>query len=122
LSPELGDVVELRIGACPDESDADGLFAHGRHDSSAAPWPPGPAITTPEGRFTADVAGAAGAPLVLLLHGFPQSRHSWREQIRALSAVGYRAVAEHRRSVSVEDSYLITIVTARLNVKTRQGR
>lgn len=63
------------------------------------------AITTPEGRFTADVAGAAGAPLVLLLHGFPQSRHSWREQIPALSAVGYRAVAEHRRPVSVEDRF-----------------
>src|SRR5262245_55762690 len=55
------------------------------------------AITTPEGRFTAD------------------------EQIPALSAVGYRAVAEHCRPVSVEDFYLITIVTARLNVKTRQG-
>src|SRR5262245_16117979 len=71
------------------------------------------AITTPEGRFTADVAGAAGAPLVLLLHGFPQSRHSWREQIPALSAVGYSAVPEHRPLD--HDRH------GRLNVKTRQG-
>ena len=70
------------------------------------------AITAPEGRFAADVAGAAGAPLVLLLHGFRQSRHSWREQIPALSAAGD---ARSRSTV-----HLITIVTARLHVKTRQ--
>lgn len=58
------------------------------------------AIATPEGRFTADVAGPAGAPLVLLLHGFPQSRHSWREQVPALGAAGYRAVAPDQRGYS----------------------
>jgi len=57
-------------------------------------------IATPEGRFTADVAGPAGAPLVLLLHGFPQSRHSWREQVPALAAAGYRAVAADQRGYS----------------------
>ena len=57
-------------------------------------------IVTPEGRFTADVAGAPGAPLVLLLHGFPQSRHSWREQVPALGAVGYRAIAPDQRGYS----------------------
>jgi pimeloyl-ACP methyl ester carboxylesterase len=57
-------------------------------------------IATPQGRFTADVAGPAGAPLVLLLHGFPQSRHSWREQVPALGAAGYRAVAPDQRGYS----------------------
>ena len=60
-------------------------------------------IVTSEGRFTADVAGAAGAagaPLVLLLHGFPQSRHSWREQVPALGAAGYRAIAPDQRGYS----------------------
>jgi len=57
-------------------------------------------IATPEGHFTADVAGPAGAPLVLLLHGFPQSRHSWREQVPALGAAGYRAVAPDQRGYS----------------------
>jgi pimeloyl-ACP methyl ester carboxylesterase len=57
-------------------------------------------IVTSEGRFTADVAGAADAPLVLLLHGFPQSRHSWREQVPALGAAGYRAIAPDQRGYS----------------------
>jgi pimeloyl-ACP methyl ester carboxylesterase len=57
-------------------------------------------ITTPEGPFTADVAGPAGAPLVLLLHGFPQSRHSWRDQVPALGAAGYRALAPDQRGYS----------------------
>lgn len=57
-------------------------------------------ITTSEGAFTAEVAGDAGAPLVLLLHGFPQSRHSWRHQVPALARAGYRAVAPDQRGYS----------------------
>lgn len=57
-------------------------------------------IVTPEGRFTADVAGPAGGPLVILLHGYPQSRHSWRHQVPALGAAGYRAVAPDQRGYS----------------------
>ena len=50
--------------------------------------------------FTADVAGSAGGPLVLLLHGFPESRHSWRAALPALAAAGYRAVAPDQRGYS----------------------
>jgi pimeloyl-ACP methyl ester carboxylesterase len=50
--------------------------------------------------FTADVSGAAGGPLVLLLHGFPESRHSWRAALPALAAAGYRAVAPDQRGYS----------------------
>ncbi len=50
--------------------------------------------------FTAYVAGTAGGPLVLLLHGFPESRHSWREALPALAAAGYRAVAPDQRGYS----------------------
>ena len=50
--------------------------------------------------FTADVAGSAGGPLVLLLHGFPESRHSWRAAVPALAAAGYRAVAPDQRGYS----------------------
>ena len=32
-------------------------------------------------------------PLILLCHGFPESWYSWRHQIPALAAAGYRAVA-----------------------------
>jgi pimeloyl-ACP methyl ester carboxylesterase len=51
-------------------------------------------------RFRADVAGDAGAPLVLLLHGFPQTRYTWRHQLPALAAAGYRALAPDQRGYS----------------------
>ncbi len=50
--------------------------------------------------FTADVAGPAGGPLVLLLHGFPESRHSWHEALPVLAGAGYRAVAPDQRGYS----------------------
>jgi pimeloyl-ACP methyl ester carboxylesterase len=57
-------------------------------------------IATRAGRFTADAAGPPDGPLVLLLHGFPQTRHSWRHQVPALGAAGYRAVAPDQRGYS----------------------
>ncbi|CAN6351507.1 unnamed protein product [Urochloa humidicola] len=42
-------------------------------------------------------AGPAGAPTVLLLHGFPELWYTWRHQMRALAAAGYRAVAPDLR-------------------------
>ena len=50
--------------------------------------------------FTADVAGPVGGPLVLMLHGFPESRHSWRAALPALAAAGYRAMAPDQRGYS----------------------
>ena len=38
-------------------------------------------------------SGPADAPLVLLIHGFPDLHLSWRLQLPALSAAGFRAVA-----------------------------
>jgi pimeloyl-ACP methyl ester carboxylesterase len=57
-------------------------------------------IATPDGRFTAATAGPADGPLVILLHGYPQTRHTWRDQIPALGAAGYRAVAPDQRGYS----------------------
>lgn len=50
--------------------------------------------------FTVDVAGPGDGPLVLLLHGFPESRHSWRAALPRLAAAGYRAVAPDQRGYS----------------------
>jgi pimeloyl-ACP methyl ester carboxylesterase len=46
------------------------------------------------------VAGDEGAPLVLLLHGFPQSLYSWRDQVPALGENGFHAVAVNQRGYS----------------------
>jgi pimeloyl-ACP methyl ester carboxylesterase len=50
--------------------------------------------------FAALVDGPEGGELVLLLHGFPQTSASWREQITALGAARYRAVAPDQRGYS----------------------
>ena len=50
--------------------------------------------------FDALTAGEPGAPLVLLLHGFAESMHTWRAQVAALAAAGYRAVAPSQRGYS----------------------
>ncbi|MDE0496454.1 MAG: alpha/beta hydrolase [Acidimicrobiaceae bacterium] len=51
-------------------------------------------------RFTADVAGPDDGAAVLLLHGFPQTRHTWRAELAALAAAGYRACAPDQRGYS----------------------
>jgi len=45
----------------------------------------------------------ADAPLVLLLHGFPQTWWAWRHQLPALAAAGYRAVAMDLRGFGGSD-------------------
>ena len=50
--------------------------------------------------FDTLTAGAPDAPLVLLLHGFAESMHCWRDQVSALAAAGYRAVAPSQRGYS----------------------
>src|SRR4029453_5038544 len=57
-------------------------------------------IAPPAGRFTAATAGPSDAPLVILLHGYPQTRHTWRHQVPALGAAGYRAGAPDQRGYS----------------------
>jgi epoxide hydrolase 4 len=48
-------------------------------------------------RFHALAAGPPDGPLVLCLHGFPELARSWRHQLAALGAAGYRAVAPDMR-------------------------
>jgi pimeloyl-ACP methyl ester carboxylesterase len=50
--------------------------------------------------FSADIAGDVAWPLVLMLHGFPQTRYSWRHQLAPLAEAGYRAVAFDQRGYS----------------------
>jgi pimeloyl-ACP methyl ester carboxylesterase len=58
-------------------------------------------LTTRSGlTFTTDVAGPSNGPLVLLLHGFPESRYSWRAALPELARAGYHAVAPDQRGYS----------------------
>lgn len=48
-------------------------------------------VAAPAGRIHLVEQGTG--PLVLLVHGFPEGWYSWRRQLTALAAAGYRAVA-----------------------------
>jgi len=50
--------------------------------------------------FDAWVEGPQRGEPVLMLHGYPQSRHTWRDQIPTLAAAGYRVVAPDQRGYS----------------------
>ncbi|WP_079173121.1 alpha/beta hydrolase [Streptomyces monashensis] len=56
-----------------------------------APAPTHRLVPSPAGRVHLVEQGRG--PLVLLVHGFPESWYSWRHQLPALAAAGYRAVA-----------------------------
>lgn len=49
------------------------------------------------------VAEAGAGPLVLLLHGFPEFWWSWRHQISALTAAGFRVAAPDLRGYGASD-------------------
>jgi len=49
------------------------------------------------------VIEAGQGPLVLLIHGFPELGISWRAQVEALAAAGYRAVAPDMRGYGGTD-------------------
>lgn len=66
------------------------------------------------------IAEMGKGPLVLLVHGWPESWYSWRHQLPALAKAGYRAVAPDMRGYGKSDKpaaveeYSIQKVTADL--------
>jgi len=50
--------------------------------------------------FTVDTAGEAGAEPVLFLHGFPQTRHTWRAELPAIADAGFMGLAPDQRGYS----------------------
>jgi pimeloyl-ACP methyl ester carboxylesterase len=48
-------------------------------------------------------AGPADAPLVVLVHGWPESWYSWRHQIPAIAAAGYHVIAPDMRGYGGSD-------------------
>src|SRR6202040_249786 len=49
------------------------------------------------------VALAGKGPLIVLVHGWPESWYSWRHQIPALAAAGYRVAAVDVRGYGGSD-------------------
>ena len=49
------------------------------------------------------IAEMGGGPLVLLVHGWPESWYSWRHQMPALAAAGFRVVAPDMRGYGGSD-------------------
>ena len=60
-------------------------------------------VTANGARFHVVECGPSDGPLVLLLHGFPEFWWSWRAQLVALGAAGYRAVAPDLRGYGASD-------------------
>ena len=52
-------------------------------------------------RLHAVVAGPVGAPLVVMLHGFPDFWYEWRHQIGPVSAAGFRVIAPDQRGYNL---------------------
>jgi pimeloyl-ACP methyl ester carboxylesterase len=50
-----------------------------------------------------NIAEAGEGPLILLLHGFPESWYSWRHQFAPLAAAGYHVVAPDMRGYGKSD-------------------
>mgnify|MGYP001627446288 CR=1 FL=1 len=54
-------------------------------------------------RIDYEVHGPADGRTVLLLHGFPDSRHLWRHQVGPLAEAGYRVVVPDQRGYGRSD-------------------
>jgi pimeloyl-ACP methyl ester carboxylesterase len=51
--------------------------------------------------FQALAAGPVDGPLLLLLHGFPETSHGWNREIPALAAAGFRVVAPDQHGIGL---------------------
>ncbi len=56
------------------------------------------------GDLSMRVAEQGDGPLVLLLHGFPESWYSWRHQLPALATAGFKVVAPDMRGYGSTDA------------------
>lgn len=70
----------------------------------AGAFPPARFAELGEVRLAYHEAGPADGPLVLLCHGFPELAYSWRHQLGALAAAGYRVVAPDLRGFGQSSS------------------
>lgn len=53
---------------------------------------------------TLEVHEAGSGPAVVMCHGFPELAYSWRYQLNALAAAGFRAIAPNQRGYAGSDA------------------
>ncbi len=68
-------------------------------------------VTANGSRFHTVLAGEPGAPLVVLLHSFPQFWWAWRHQVPALAEAGFSVVAMDLRGFGASDKSPRNIAT-----------
>lgn len=66
-------------------------------------WPGVTQRRVPTNGIELNIAEAGNGPLVLLLHGFPESWYSWRHQFKPLADAGYHVVAPDMRGYGKSD-------------------
>jgi pimeloyl-ACP methyl ester carboxylesterase len=81
-------------------------FREGRGGMPGLAWPGGTESTLLAANgivLHTVLAGPAGGPLVILLHGFPEFWYGWRHQLAPLAAAGLRVVAPDQRGYNLSD-------------------
>ena len=68
---------------------------------TASPIPGVVLKTTKANNIAMRYAEIGSGPLVLFCHGWPESWYSWRHQLTALGAAGFRCVAPDMRATAV---------------------
>jgi pimeloyl-ACP methyl ester carboxylesterase len=77
---------------------------HAAAPQSAAPADAGPRMRTVEANgIKLRIAEMGQGPLVIFLHGFPESWYSWRHQLPAIAKAGFHAVAPDLRGYGKSD-------------------
>jgi pimeloyl-ACP methyl ester carboxylesterase len=65
-------------------------------------FPAAKRVRLPE--VTLEVHEAGSGPAVVMCHGFPELAYSWRYQLNALAAAGFRAIAPNQRGYGGSDA------------------
>ena len=60
-------------------------------------------------------------PVVLFMHGFPESWFSWRHQMKAVHEAGYRGIAPYMRGYGEPDASVRLSDVAEFNVYRLAG-
>jgi len=95
-------VLVVGIGCSGPSSSPPAQSATGRESAPGASGAPTMRMIRANG-IQMRVAEMGQGPLVIFLHGFPESWYSWRHQLPAIAKAGYRAVAPDLRGYGKTD-------------------